>query len=239
MRVRQLTIILTTLTVAAIQLDAGILDWLRGSRDDNAKAIEWMMTYWDQNVWHDSLPKEDALRLARACLQYDPNPKQRFVEMCAAHQDYGGFSVRFAFHSYDPDKGIFTDPKDAGDLGSLMALHNDVRNANFLERILQQQPINGSPLRPSSKQSGSGSVTSPTSPPTRPLKAGDDTTLLKPVTIQYVPYGNPTHSPITKTLQRGTHVQFISRNGDMVRFHINYGINADYDIPADAIDLNP
>src|SRR4029077_2156607 len=200
--------------------------------------IEWMVDYWENNANHYAISKEDAVRLANACVQYDENPKLRFVEMIACANSYGS-NMGDAFHSYDPGTHRFTELKAAGQLGILMAVHGDIPNGNFLERIIQQQPINGSPLSSSSKQSGSGSVTSPTPPPTRPLKAGDDTYLLKPFTIQYVPYSNPTHPPITKTLWRGTHVQFISRNGDMVRFHIDYGINADYDIPADSIELNP
>src|SRR5439155_7731584 len=43
-----------------------------GLRDN---AIAWMMTYWEDNVSLSSLPKEDALRLAKACVQYDRNPK--------------------------------------------------------------------------------------------------------------------------------------------------------------------
>jgi hypothetical protein len=73
------------------------------------------------------------------------------------------------------------------------------------------------------------------------LKAGDLITLFKPVTIQYVPYFNRTHSPLTITLRAGTHVQFVSRDGDNVRFHVeyaDYGIYGDYDASADAVDVD-
>ena len=111
-----------------------------------------------------------------------------------------------------------------------MTLRGDVSNANFLERVMDS----------SSKRSDNGAGSSPTPPPRPSLKAGDDLTLLKSLTIQYVPYFNPTHSPITITLHAGSHVQFVSRNGDNVRCHVqdaDYGINADYDVSADAIDL--
>jgi hypothetical protein len=170
---RQLAFILTILTVAAaIQTQAGILDWVFGPSDD-----EWMMTYWEENANHYSLPKEDALKLAKACMQYDRNPRQRFVEMLEYSTRYGSL-LGEAFHYYDPGTRTFTESLTTTNtvnsaaqemhvlrLYSLILQNGDYPNANFLERIFNG---NGLPLNPSSN----GAVSSPT--PTRkpPLKAG-------------------------------------------------------------------
>jgi len=72
--------------------------------------------------------------------------------------------------------------------------------------------------------------------------AGDLITLLKPVTVQYRPYwSDPArHSVSTITLPAGTKVEFMSRDGDNVRFYLadaDYGIYGDYEIPVDATDI--
>src|SRR5439155_13624205 len=131
---RQLTVVLTALTVAAVQSHAGILDWLLGSRDDNAATIEWMVAYWEDNANHYAISKEDALRLANACVQYDRNPKRRFVEMIASTEIYGSI-VGDAFHSYDPGTRMLADPEAAAKLLILMTQQGDISNGNFLEKV--------------------------------------------------------------------------------------------------------
>jgi len=48
-----------------------------------------MMDYWDDNAAHTRLPREDAERMAKACLYYDRNPKQRFIELVSYTKIYG------------------------------------------------------------------------------------------------------------------------------------------------------
>lgn len=62
------------------------------------------------------------------------------------------------------------------------------------------------------------------------------------MTVQYRPYwSDPArHSVSTITLPAGTKVEFMSRDGDNVRFYLadaDYGIYGDYEIPVDATDI--
>jgi hypothetical protein len=201
---------------------------LRGSTADD---INWMMAYWEDNANHYSLSREDAARMARACLDYDRNPRQRFAELVGCTTKYGG-SVAQAFHSYDPDTHRFTDSPtpdnvggesvqltNAGRLLLIMTMQDDVPNANFLERVMDSP----------SKHSDNGAVSSPTPPPMPSLETTPfSIKLVKPVTIQ-TPSG-------TITLQTGTTLPYLSYDRNNVRFRYD---GADYDIPADATDLKP
>ena len=161
---------------------------LSACEDHESDTTAWMMTYWEENVSPAVFPKEDALRLARACQQYDSNPKQRFVEMIAWAQEFG-LSVQMTFHSYDPDTQTFTNPKHAAELAILMTQRGDIRNGNFIEAIARRNS-----QTTSDKQ---GRPEAPASPPHPEINAGDVITLLKPVASQYVPTFNPRHSPLT------------------------------------------
>jgi hypothetical protein len=230
---RRLAVIVTALTVAAVQLHAGILDWLLGSRDDNAKTIEWMMTYWDENVSHVSLPKEDALRLAKACLHYDRNPKQRFVDMMEySHTD--AILLQNAFHSYDPDTQRFTDPATtdmtvngpiqlthAGRL-LLIMMRDDVPNANFLERVMDSP----------SKHSDNGAVSKNQSNSQRE-NAGQ---VSPPAEISPPRFVTNTQSVSVGAvvLPAGTRLEFVSKEAADVRIRYE---GAEYAIPISATDL--
>ena len=114
------------------------------------------MKYWEENGNHYSLPKEDAQKLAKACVQYDQNPKQRFVEMVESSTTYGSL-LGEAFHYYDPDARRFTDSPEtiniAGEPKQLthaerlffqMIVRQDTPNANFLERVIGGSSSNAS-----------------------------------------------------------------------------------------------
>jgi len=105
------------------------------------------MAYWEDNANHYSLPREDATRMARACLDYDRNPRQRFAELVGCADKYGSL-VANAFHYYDPDTHKFTDSPTMGNVGGqsveltntarvviLSTSDGDDPNANFLARV--------------------------------------------------------------------------------------------------------
>jgi hypothetical protein len=121
---------------------------LEASQEGPENVISWMMTYWDENASHEWFPKEDALRLAKACLQYDRNPTQRFVEMIKWTQTYGSWPLNTAFHSYDPEAKSFTGvdtsvnrpiQSDVQKLLHLMTERRDIQNVSFLQRVIRQQ----------------------------------------------------------------------------------------------------
>ena len=224
---RRITIILTALTgAAAVQTHAGILDCLFGGPDNIAAkhAKEFVV---------EDLSKPNEAVFEKVNIIEKDGPAYLFhvavtAPSAGAERAHLSYLVCFKLD------------------GASAKFHKDnviqhVSDPPSQEEVSLMKLINGWPMDSSSKQSDSGAVSSPTSSPTRSLKAGDDVTLLKSVTIQYVPYWNPTHSPIITTLHPGSHVEFVSRNGDMVRFHLqdaDYGVNADYDVSADAIDLS-
>jgi len=175
-----------------------------GLRSSDAQRIARMVEYWEDNANHSAIPKEDAVRLANACLQYDRDPERRFVQMIACANSYGSI-VGDAFHSYNPDTQRFTgaatphnvagesvELTHAGELLLLMTMRDDVENANFLERVPDS----------SSKHSDNRPVSSPTAPPASSLETAPfSIKLVKPVTIQtpiwYRHPSNGNHPPLS------------------------------------------